>query len=437
MAHHSDSHELPLRQLDPLPRALGIAGPLLTIIGAIVFIVALLVDPARAWHAYLVNWVWSFSLAQGAVMLAVVVTIAKGLWSRPVRRFALSWVAYLPIAFLLMLPLLIFGADHIFPWIEHPVAGKEAYLNMPFLAVRNLLALGALVGLSLYFAYTMLRPDLGLMRDSVDARLHSMYTRLTKGWRGQEPEEIHAHKRLSVLAPAMAVTYVIAMTLFGWDWLMSLEPHWFSTLFSGYVFMGAFLSGIALTAITSVLYSRHRDFAGVVPPAAFHDLGKLALGFCIFWAYLFFSHYIVIWYGKLPLEQEYLVHRLVLPYRHTSTIVFFSLFVIPFFGLLGVAPKRRTGWLAFFSAVILFGLWVERWTLVYPSLYIGADVLPLGWREIGILPLFAGLMLWAHAWFATRFPMFQVWQPLSEIELQGVEVEMDAGVPRGTSDPIA
>src|SRR5690606_5202268 len=98
-------------------------------------------------------------------------------------------------------------------------------------------------------------------------------------------------------------------------------------------------------------------------------------------------------------------------------------FVIPFFSMLSVSAKRHFRVLGAIAAVSLFGLWVERWTLVYPSLYLEAETLPLGWRELGLLPLFAGLMLWAHTWFATRFPMFQVWQPLSELELQGVHVE--------------
>lgn len=434
MTHHDVEHDIPARRLDPMPRALAMGAPVLVAIGLIVFIAALMTDAERAWRAYLFNWLWSLSIAQGAVMLAVVVTITKGLWSRPIRRFSLSYVAFLPIAFLLMLPLLFFGADHIFPWIEHPVAGKEAYLNMPFLIVRNLLGLGALVGLSLYFAYVMLRPDLGRMRDSVDAGARDTYHRLTRGWRGQDPEELQAHNRLGVLAPAMAVTFVLAFTIIGWDWGMSLEPHWFSTLFSPYFFMGAFLGGLALTAITAVAYTRHRDFAGIVPPGAFHDIGKLVFGFCVFWAYLFFSQYIVIWYGKLPLEQEYLVHRLVPPFKIMSSIVFFCLFVLPFFGLISVTAKRTTRILAIFASIVLLGLWIERWVLVYPSLYIGAETLPFGWREIGMLPLFAGLLILAQTWFARTFPIFQMWQPFSERELAGVSVSGDT-VLAGSSGP--
>lgn len=431
MADHSMSHELPFRRLDPLPRVLSVAAPALTVVGAVVFIAALLIDPARAWHAYLFNWLWAMSIAQGAVMLAVVVTIAKGIWSRPLRRYALSWVAFLPVAYLLMLPLLFFGAEHIFPWIEHPVAGKEAYLNMPFLTVRNLLVLAALFGTSLYFAYTMLRPDLGRVRGTADDRWPDMYARLTRGWRGQEPEDARANDRLGKLAPAMVIAYAIGFTIVAWDWGMSLEPHWFSTLFGPYFFMGAFLGGLALTALTAITYDRNRQFYGVVPPTGFHDIGKLNFGFVVFWAYLFFSQYIVIWYGKLPLEQEYLIHRLVPPFKYVSVAVFFSLFVLPFFGLLGVTAKKRPNILAAFSALLLFGLWLERYTLVYPSLYIDVETLPLGWREIGTMPLFAGLLLLAHGWFARRFPMLQMWRPRTELELEGVPVQLDAGVPAG------
>ena len=424
MAHNAHTTEIPVRRLDPTPPALAMTGLVLTVLGAIVFAAALLTDADRAWRAYLVGWLYTFGIAQGAVMLAVVVTIAKGLWSRTIRRFALSYVAYLPIGFLLVLPILFFGADHIFPWLHEPVAGKEAYLNRPFLIIRIILGLGLLVGLSLYFAYTMLRPDVGLMRDHVDGKVRDLYQRMTRGWRGQEPEEIAANKKLGVLGPLMALTYALGMTFVAWDFVMSLEPHWFSTLIGPYVFMAAFLGGIALTALTAATYARKYGYLGtVIPHTTFHDIGKLTFGFCIFWAYLFFSQYIVIWYGKLPLEQSFLVHRLVPPFKYTSSLVFFCLFVFPFFGLLGVAPKKRLGILSVFASIVLFGLWLERYTLIYPSLYIGAESLPLSWQEIGITPLFIGLVLLAHAWFMRTFNMFQIWQPATELELQGIEWE--------------
>src|SRR5690606_25704192 len=110
-----------------------------------------------------------------------------------------------------------------------------------------------------------------------------------------------------------------------------------------------------------------------IEPPQFHDLGKLTFSFCIFWAYLFWSQYLVIWYGKLPWEQAFVIHRLQQPYAPVAVLVFFALFVLPFFGLLGVRAKKTPAILGLFAIVVLVGLWFERYMLVYPSLYQDAE----------------------------------------------------------------
>src|SRR5690606_17606918 len=105
------------------------------------------------------------------------------------------------------------------------------------------------------------------------------------------------------------------------------------------------------------------------------------------------------------------------PYRVIAQIVFLCLFIMPFGGLLGVAPKKRPEILATFAAIILLGLWLERYLLVYPSLYIGVEQVPLGWQEIGMGLGFVGLLVGSVLAFATRFPLFQLWQPAGELEL--------------------
>jgi hypothetical protein len=147
----------------------------------------------------------------------------------------------------------------------------------------------------------------------------------------------------------------------------------------------------------------------------------------VFWAYLFFSQFIVIWYGLLPVEQSFVIHRFTAPYTYVALAVFAGLWVLPFFGLLAVKPKKTPHILATFGCIILTALWLERYMLVYPSLHMGVDNLPLGWQEIGIALLFAGLLITAMMAFATRFPLFQVWQPMSELELSGLEVEVPGG----------
>ncbi len=428
MAHHPNS-DVPVARFETVPAGLRIAIPALVLLGAAAMVGGVLVDPDRAWRAYLVNWLFFTGLAQGAVMLAVVVTIAKGMWSRTIRRIALSFVAFLPIAWLLLIPIL-FVAPRIFPWIAEPVPGKEAYLNLPFLVIRHLVLLGALFTVSVLFARASLRPDLGLIKGQVTGKLAALYERMTRNWRGQEAEEAHAHRVLSRLAPALALLYAVGMSVVAFDFVMSLEPHWFSTLIGPYFFMGAFLSGLAVTGITTLAYVRKLGMSDVVSASQFHDLGKLTFGFTVFWGYLFFSQFIVIWYGLLPGEQSFVVHRFTAPFSIIAQLVGIGVFVIPFFGLLGVAPKKNPRVLTAFAGVSLVALWLERYLLVYPSYYMGADRLPLGWQEIGVACFFAGLMLAALMYFATRFPLFQLWQPMSELELSGVEFQVPEGVAR-------
>lgn len=422
MSHATSSHDPPIRRIESLSPGLRIAIPALVLLGGLAFAVALMVDAPRAWRAYHFNWLYFTTIAQGGVILAVVVSIAKGMWSRPLRRIALSFSAFLPIAYIAVLPILFIGGHHIFPWIDHPVAGKDVWLNQPLLAARTLLGLGVLFGISLVFAYTSLRPDMGLMRDRVPPRLQGMYNWFTRGWRGQEAEELHAHRRLSVLAPATALIFALFMGMLAWDFVMSLEPYWFSTLLGPYVFMGGFLGGIMATALVTIALRSRMGLHDWILPSTLHDLGKLSFGFTVFWGYLFFSQYIVIWYGLLPHEQAFVIHRFTPPFRIIAQLVGLFLFVIPFFGLMGVTAKRTPAIYATFAIISLFGLWLERYLLVYPSLWIGAETLPFSWQEPGLFLLFAGLFLASISFFLTRFPLFQVWQPLSELELKGIEV---------------
>ena len=422
MAHMDTYPELPYRRLESTG-VLRMLVPAFIVIGLIALIAAFAANPDRAWRAYLFNWLYFVSVAQGAVLLAAVVSITRGVWSQPVRRLALSFVAFMPIAWVLSLPI-FFAGGHIFPWIANPETmqhGKEAYLNMPFLAIRVLVSLGGLIALDLAFAYWSLRPDLALVKDRAPSHLRAAYDRFTKNWRGQEIEELTSFRKLAYIGPAIVVVYAVAMTFVSYDFIMSLEPHWYSTMIGPYFFMGGFLGGIAWTVITAVTYMLKGGADDVILPVTLHDIGKLMFGFCIFWAYLFYAQFIVIWYGLLPEEQAWIIHRFGMPFQPLMALVFGCLFVFPFFGLMGVAPKRRPQILVGFATVVAIGLWLERYILVYPSYYHTLKSMPFGWQEVGIALFFLGIMLFAAMRFQSRFPIFQIWQPASELELLGVD----------------
>jgi len=431
----ADTHapsEIPVRYL-PRSGTANMICAALFVVGLGSFVVRLGQDAQSAWISYITNWLFFTSISIGGVLFAVVTWIVKAKWNWSVRRVSQSFVAFLPISFVLLLPMLSVG-DTYFPWIEmmetDPVVqNKAAWLNMPFLVTRNVVFLAALFGMAIYFVYHALRPDMGLTQEAAggDAGRKAWRERLTQGWRGQEQEEVNSYHRMTTLGPAFVLVYALGMSAVSYDWVMSLEPHWYSTMMGPWFFMGAFWTGIASTALWS-LYLRTKD-ADVQKHIGLQqrwDLGKLSFAFCVFWTYLFFSQYIVIWYGKLPWEQAWIIHRSAPPWGGFSLMVVILCFIVPFAGLIGRKPKMKPGFLAFFTSVILLGMWLERYGMVAPSLYHEGDPIFTIWQPlIGLM--FLGLYLLAVRWFLSTFPVMQVWQPM--VDPETVEAEIAAGAP--------
>jgi hypothetical protein len=430
MAHVHVPHDIPLRYL-PRSKTAPVLFGAMFVVGLVSFIVMLTRDPTRAWASYTSNWLYFTSLAMGGVLLVVVTTIVKARWNWSIRRLGISFGSYLPFAFLLLLPMLGLREEY-FPWIaemaEDPILqAKQAWLNIPFLVTRNVVGVLILFGIALYFGYLELRPDLGLARSAAndDPGRARWRERLTTNWLGQEAEEVHSWQRMTVLAPAFVLIYAVVMSMLSWDWAMSLEPHWYSTLFGAWFFMGGTWGGTALTAFTSMwLIRQHTDFDLAIGRRQRHDLGMLAFGFTVFWAYQFWSHYIVIWYGKLPWENAWIVRRAAEPWGGMSVLTIVMCFVVPFVGLIGKTSKLRPALLATFTGAILLGLWLERYMLVAPSIYQEGDPVFGIWHPL-IALLFLGPFLFAVRWFWSTFPVLQVWQPFSPIE--SLEAERGVG----------
>jgi hypothetical protein len=434
MADVHAPREIPVRYL-PRSSSATMIWAAMFVVGLGSFVIRLGQDPGSAWVSYVSNWLFFTSISIGGVLLAVATWIVKAKWNWSVRRVSQSFAAFLPISFLLMLPMLGLG-DRYFPWIgmmetDPVVAKKAAYLNMPFLVTRNVVFVGLLFGMALYFVYHALRPDMGLTQEGAggDASRNAWRARLMQGWRGQEQEEVNSYRRMTTLGPAFVLAYAVGMTVIAYDWVMSLEPHWYSTMMGPWFFMGAFWSGIASTALWS-LYLRTRDkaIANHIGLQQRWDLGKLSFAFCVFWTYLFFSQYIVIWYGKLPWEQAWIVRRSAPPWGGYSLLVVILCFLVPFAGLIGRKPKMKPGFLAFFTSVILLGMWLERYGMVAPSLHQEGDPIFTIWQPlIGLM--FLGLYIGAVRWFLSTFPAIQVWQPM--VDPETVEAEVASGAPSG------
>jgi len=380
-------------------------------IGLIAFGYLLFTQPQRAWGAWTINTLYWLGIAQGAVVLACAIRLGNGRWAGPVMRIAESFSAYLPWGLATMAVLLVAGIWTYLPWTRHVEPRQAPWLNVPFLAVRTLGGLALLWWLSRDLVRTSLRTDAHLLRDRVDPALKNDYARLAADWRGDEEEVRVQRDRLAMRAPQIVVLYAAVYTVLAWDFIMSLTPEWVSTLFGWWFFMGAFLSGIAMTAFMSTQLRDKYKLESYITPNHFWDIGKIAFGFSIFWVYQFWSQYLPIWYANLPEETGWVFLRFEEPWRNLGFTVFGFVFVLPFLGLMNMHTKKNPFWLALFSLIILSGLWMERHILVMPSLQ--PDVVWVGLPEVGVTIGFLGLFGWAVQGFLTKYPAVKVTDALS------------------------
>jgi hypothetical protein len=336
-------------------------------------------DQFRAFSAsYLVNFTYFLSISLGALFFVVLQHIVRAGWSVTVRRPAeilaanLSWLAvlFLPI----LVPLLLGMPGAYFKWLnperiaESPLLqGKQPYLNLPFFTVRAgfyFLVWGAAAW---FFFRQSIRQDA-----SGDPALT---------------------RRMEKAAPAAMILFALTITFAAFDWLMSLEPDWFSTIFGVYYFAGSVVAGLA--ALILFAMTLQKNCSAGVPPASsagtaapqcaitvehYHDLGKLLLGFVVFWGYIAFSQYMLIWYANIPEESVWYLARQTGPWVWVVLGLLFGNLLIPFLGLLPREVKRRKMMLGFWAVWLLAVHWIDVYWLVMPT--FAPDRLPFGVLDV-------------------------------------------------------
>jgi hypothetical protein len=406
MAHDSAvPSAIPFRTLRPLSGTVKAVLAVLVVLGLLAVVLLAGAEHGRLWQALLFNWMFWSSVAMGMVMFAVALHLTNADWAWSVRRFALGGACFLPISFLI-LPVVVFGGHHYFfhHWLDvtgDPVIeAKAAWLSWPGLAIRDIIAVAILYALALVFVYYSVRPDVY----GAKGRNQPLYERLTQGFRGVNEEAAHSHRTLNRLGPILALAYVILWAIVAIDLAMSMDPHFFSTMFPVAFFWTGFHGGVAATIIAVTVLRKPLGIDQFVTGRQFHDLGKLLFAFSVFWMYLNWSQYIVIWYGMLPYEQQFFILRFEEPYRMLVGMVVLMVFVIPFLGLFTRPPKMVPQIVSFFAGIILIGHWLERFLLIAPSMWEGPG-LPLGLLEVGVALGFAGLFIASYLWYLGWVPI--------------------------------
>ena len=409
----------------------------LAVVGVVSFVGGLVSDPQTAWLAYHSNFIFFTMLACGGLVLSAIYSIVGAYWPGPYRRFAESLAAFLPIAFVLAI-IGVFGGEYIFDWQANgPMHGKEAWLNPTRFYVMDLAILGLMAVLAVVFLKASARPTLRNLAENGDGFAKKMAQSWTAGWKGDEEERAASKAKTAFIAPMIALLYGFGFAFFSFDQVMSMEQAWFSNLFGNFVCWGGILSAVAACALSGVFSRKLPGFQGEITERRMHDIGKLMFAFSIFWMYLFWSQYLVIYYGNLPEETYFLRDRLgdqfmidkgysaaafakswtnwdfdwsrfQTGYGWVSMAVWACNWLIPFWVLLGQRPKK-TPWIAGpVAGILLFGLWLERNLLVWPSVIKGEMLSWFGLIQVGIGLGFAGLFLFIVLYYSRVFPTVAV-----------------------------
>jgi hypothetical protein len=369
--------------------AVGMAAFLVQIVGS---------HPEQAWRAYLINFLLWSAMAQGGLLFSAVMHLTKARWSGVMAGVAESFAAFFPISFVLFV-LLFVGKGYIFPWLNQDLHGKEVWLNVPFLFTRNAIALLILYGVGFGYLYYALGLKLGTRLPTVSIR--GWFYRV---WYRDAVDIQYRRYKMTIWSVLYILAFVVTLSLLGYDFIMSMDPHWYSTLFGAYNFIKAFYIGLGGVIILAALLKLTSPTPIGLLTSHFHDIGKLFFGFCLMWGDFFYCQFVVIWYGNIPEETAYIIERIMSPpYQALAWGVFAVCFIGPFIILLNKKIKTMPKAMILICSVIIIGLWLEHLLLIGPTLVLGTT-LPLGVMD-GVISLgFLGLMMASVSSFLHQFP---------------------------------
>ncbi len=339
----------------------------------------------KPWAALYVAAFFFMMIALGVLAFYAIQRAAQAGWSPLLFRVMEGITAYLVpggIIVFVILALSVAHMNHLFVWMDADVVahdkllqGKSGYLNPIFFLIRAAIFLG---GWILYREYSR---KLSIAQDE-----------------SNDDSNFKLNFRISA---AFLVFYLISESIMSWDWIMSVDPHWFSTLFGWYIFASMFVSGITVIAMVTI-YLKSRGYLKDVNDSHIHDLAKFMFGISIFWTYLWFSQFMLIWYSNIPEEVTYYVTRIA-----DFNLPFFGMiamnFVFPLLLLMNSDFKRVNWFVVMAGVVILAGHYLDIFNAIMPATV--GDQWFIGIPEIGSILFFAGLFIFVVFTALTKAPL--------------------------------
>ncbi|TKG91171.1 quinol:cytochrome C oxidoreductase [Puteibacter caeruleilacunae] len=339
----------------------------LMVVGVITFVAGFLINPDKTWANYLLNNFYFVSLSIGALFFLLIQYIANAGWSAVFKRVPHAMGAYLPIAAVFFI-LLYFGMHSIYHWTHEGIAEtdkiiawKLPYLNIPFMMIRIVMFFALWILLSRYLKKLTLKEDL-------------------QGGTGFFEKSVY-YSRVTIFVLALTFPFFVV------DMIMSIDVHWFSTLFALKNFIAAFFHGSAIIALIVILLNKVGYFP-MLNNSHLHDFSRYMFMLCIVWGYFWFAQFMLIWYGNIPEETAYFVHRWESDWK---TLFFVDLFInwfLPFIILMPRKTSRSKPVLIPMIIILIIGQYIDLYLQIMPGTVHENS---FGWLEIGTFAGYTGL----------------------------------------------
>ncbi|MDB5039027.1 MAG: hypothetical protein JWQ35_2555 [Bacteriovoracaceae bacterium] len=356
-------------------------------------------NETAAWFHILIGSLLFLGFGLTGLFFTSIQFLTSAKWSVALRRVMEAMALTLPVAGLLFI-VVFFGIHHLFEW-SHPdvvaadaiLKGKAAFLNEHFFGIRLIAYFAIWIGASWILIRNSFKQDI-----SGDASL--------------------SRKNFKISAFVL-VLFGLSVTLAAFDLLMSLEPHWFSTIFGIYFFAGFFEAGLAMLLILTWTLYRSGTLRGFVSRDHFHDITRFIFAFSVFWAYIAFSQFMLIWYGNLPEETFFYIERLKNGWQWVSLALLLVRFAIPFLVLLPFGAKRVFAITIPIAILVIFGEWLDLYWIAIPAMRNlgteGAAIMPgFGWKELSIGLGYISLFLLVIGFIMERIRMVPIKDPRLE-----------------------
>ena len=314
------------------------------------------IAPERAWPNLLLDGFYIASVGVSAMFFLATQRVTGARWSASLRRVPEAYISVLPVSAVLI-ALIFFGRQLLYPWThagamaaEPAFAGKLSYLQPQWVYMRAVIVFAVW----LIFAW--------------------MFRRTSREQDAIPERSLVLHQKLTAYSVIFVPIFALTLTIAVFDWLLSTDPRWFSTMYAVYVFAGTWVQGIAAVTLAVIVLKQRGPLENSVSDHQLHDLGKMLFAFSTFWAYIWVCQYLLIWYGNIPEEVTHYVSRTNGPWIYLFALNLLVNWVIPFLVLLSIRTKRTPRVLKTVAILLLFGHWLDLYLLVMPAIWTTPEI---------------------------------------------------------------